>query len=493
MDSEDTIMASEELKAQGNAKYKEKDYNGAVGLYTEALGVDSGNASLYLNRAAAYLMLLQYKEASEDCNKAISIDAKLPKAYFRLGTALKGLGQINEAITSIDSGLLLDPLNTTAASEKNNLLLIIQQLNRAETFLQQKQYRQALIQIDSLLSNLGSNIYKLNMMKLRTLVELHRPEEALNLSNIIIRTANAGDIDLLKLRAQSLYLLNDMQNAIKHLQQAMRADPDNTELRLFLRKIKEMEEQKEIGNNAFKSGNYQDAINAWTSCVQIDTKNYSYNSKLFCNRANALMKLRRPEEAVRDCDRAINADQTYVKAYLRRAEAHYSIGTKESLTKCISDYEKLDELVSEREESELKGVNVRSKIKQAKIALKRASRKNLYNILGVRPDADDDEIKKAYRKMALKFHPDKQAGKSEPEAKEAVAKFKEIGEAYEILSDAEKRSRYDQGVEVEDIENPHASSGGHGHSTGGIDPNILFEMFMRQQGGGGGGMRFQHG
>ena len=89
-----------------------------------------------------------------------------------------------------------------------------------------------------------------------------------------------------------------------------------------------------------------------------------------------------------------------------------------------------------------------------------------------------------------RFHPDKQAGKSDAEKEEAETKFKALGEAYDCLSDPEKRSRYDQGVEVEDIDNPNAGAGGmhHGGGMHGIDPNIIFEMFMRQQMGGRGGM-----
>ncbi len=67
----------------------------------------------------------------------------------------------------------------------------------------------------------------------------------------------------------------------------------------------------------------------------------------------------------------------------------------------------------------------------------------------------------------------------------------DVAEAYEVLSDAEKKRRYDAGVDLEDLDNPHA---GHGHSHGGfggggmhgIDPELLFRMFMQQGGGGGG-------
>ena len=69
-----------------------------------------------------------------------------------------------------------------------------------------------------------------------------------------------------------------------------------------------------------------------------------------------------------------------------------------------------------------------------------ASEKDYYAILGVDKNADDDQLKKAYRKMAVKWHPDKNQDKKE----KAEAKFKEIGEAYDVLSDKNKRAIYDQ-------------------------------------------------
>lgn len=68
-----------------------------------------------------------------------------------------------------------------------------------------------------------------------------------------------------------------------------------------------------------------------------------------------------------------------------------------------------------------------------------ADKRDYYEVLGVQKGASDDEIKKAYRKMAKQYHPD-----LNPDDKNAEAKFKEVGEAYEILSDKQKRTRYDQ-------------------------------------------------
>ena len=93
------------------------------------------------------------------------------------------------------------------------------------------------------------------------------------------------------------------------------------------------------------------------------------------------------------------------------------------------------------------------------------AKRDYYDVLGVSKSADNKEIKKAYRKIAIKFHPDKNPGD-----KQAEEKFKEAAEAYEVLSNNEKRQRYDQFG--------HAGmKGGPGGFGGGMNMEDIFSQF----------------
>src|ERR1700722_14883463 len=101
-----------------------------------------------------------------------------------------------------------------------------------------------------------------------------------------------------------------------------------------------------------------------------------------------------------------------------------------------------------------------------------------YEVLGLARNAGQDEIKKAYRKSALKYHPDRNPGD-----KEAEKKFKEISEAYEVLSDEKKRQIYDQ-YGADALRGAAGAGGSHG---GYNSMEEALRTFMNAFGGGGGG------
>jgi DnaJ family protein B protein 4 len=105
---------------------------------------------------------------------------------------------------------------------------------------------------------------------------------------------------------------------------------------------------------------------------------------------------------------------------------------------------------------------------------------NYYKILGIEKKCTDDDVKKAYRKLAMLWHPDKHVQDSENDKKKAEDKFKEINKAYEILGNPEKRKQYDQFGE-------NAFSGSSGYQFN--NPNDMFNDFFKSFGAGGFGNR----
>lgn len=177
----------------------------------------------------------------------------------------------------------------------------------------------------------------------------------------------------------------------------------------------------------------------YTAALNIDPLNVFTNSKLYCNRATVCSKLKRNKDAVEDCSCAIKLDENYIKAYLRRAKCYMD---EEMYEEAVVDYEKVCQMQKTRENNQL--------LQEAKLELKKSKRKDYYKILGITKTASDDEIRKAYRKRALRHHPDRHSSADEETKKEEEKKFKEIGEAYAILSDPKKRDRYDTGQDLEE-------------------------------------------
>lgn len=101
------------------------------------------------------------------------------------------------------------------------------------------------------------------------------------------------------------------------------------------------------------------------------------------------------------------------------------------------------------------------------------SKRDFYEVLGVQKGADESELKSAYRKLAMKYHPDKN-----PDDKEAEAKFKEINEAYEVLSDDKKRQMYDQFGHAGVDPNQSAGFGGFEGFGGFQDMGDIFSQFF---------------
>nr|ABK92962.1 unknown [Populus trichocarpa] len=122
-------------------------------------------------------------------------------------------------------------------------------------------------------------------------------------------------------------------------------------------------------------------------------------------------------------------------------------------------------------------MSIREALMKAEKALKMSKRRDWYKILGISKTASVSEIKRAYKKLALQWHPDKNVDNRE----EAEAKFRDIAAAYEVLGDDDKRARYDRGEDMEDM---GMGGGGGGNPFGGGGQQFSFHFEGGFPGGG---------
>ncbi|KAM0278312.1 hypothetical protein ACHAQH_005231 [Verticillium albo-atrum] len=468
---------AEAYKAAGNKFFKEKDYKNAIVQYSKAVEMVPDSATYLSNRAAAYMSNGNYEAALDDCLRAVDLDGQNPKVLLRLARIYTSLGQPEEAILTFGR-IQPPPSAKDMAPAKEMLHHITAAKNALASGTAGSMVLHALDQAERQLGYTASKPRKWQIMRGEAHLKMGTVNalgEAQNIAMSLLRN-NSQDPEALVLRGRALYCQGDNDKAISHFRKALSCDPDMRDAVKWLRIVQKLERMKGEGNAEYKAGQWQSAIDKYTAALEIDPTNKGTNSKILQNRALCRSKLKEYDAAIADCERAIQLDPTYTKARKTKANA---LGSAERWEDAVKEWKSIQELDPEDR-------TIAKEIRKAELELKKSQRKDYYKILQIGKDADDTQIKKAYRKLAIVHHPDKN-----PNDEHAAERFKDIGEAYETLSDSQKRAAYDNGDDLMDPSDMFGGGGGGMHGGmggmhGGIDPEMLFNM-MGGMGGGGGG------
>jgi DnaJ family protein C protein 7 len=423
-------------------------------------------SSTYLsNRAAAYMAANRYMEALEDCKTAEELEPGSAKILHRSAKVYTALGRPREALDVYDR---IQPPAT--AKDKAPAINMSAHISQAEESLNSSTSGSMVLHaIDQAEKGLGFGVApprKWKLMRGEAYLKMGTVNslgDAQNVAMGLLR-ANNTDPEALVLRGRALYAQGENEKAMQHFRQALPCDPDFKDAVKYLRMVQKLDRMKEEGNTHFKAGRYQQALDIYTSALEVDPLNKGTNSKILNNRAMCYSKLKQWDLAIQDCDKAIQLDPSYTKARKTRAKA---LGEGGDWEEAVRAYKNIQEQHPEEP-------GIAKDLRNAELELKKSKRKDYYKILGIEKDASEHEIKKAYRKMAVIHHPDK--NRDDPEAE---ARFKDIQEAHETLSDPQKRERYDSGVDLMDPSEAFGGGfpGGMGGFGGGgvqIDPEMLF-------------------
>jgi len=463
LDADDSKVIAALKKNEGNKYYSAEDYTEALKLYSEAIFLDPKCAAYYGNRAAAYMMKKDYVKALEDARHAISLDSRFVKAHIRAAKCYLATGQTNNALQSLHQARELEPKSKVTLEELKKVQAMADIESQSASAYESGDYRKVQYCMRRLLEY-APDCLSYKALSAESLAMSGKYQDAQILANEILRK-DEHNLEALYVRGICFYYQDQTERAFNLFQSLLRTAPDFQKAKDCYKKAKSLESTKQSGNDAFRNQDYAKALELYTQALNIDPLNKVTNSKLYNNRGFANMKLNKHEDCISDCTKAIELDSTYIKAYLRRAKCYMDM---EQYEEAVRDYEKLTKMDHNQEYRQL--------LKNGKLELKKSKRKDYYKILNVAKDATEEEIKKSYKKEALKHHPDRHANANDEEKIQAEVKFKEVGEAYSVLGDKQKKMRYDSGQDLEE----------HGMDMGDFDPNIIFQSFF----GGGGGNSF---
>lgn len=383
------------------------------------------------------MMMSEYQLALADARASVRLDPQFEKGYFRMAKCCLAMGDLIGTEQAIKKFLELDATNQALKGEIQSLRQVRGLQESAQQCFDKEDYRTCVYHMDGALK-ISSACRKYQLLKAECLALLGRLTEAGDIA-ITIMQKEISNADAIFVRGLTLYYGDNLDKGIIHFERTLALDPDHKKAKIWRQKSKSLKEKKEKGNELFKNLKYREALAMYNEALTIDPLNKDTNSKLYYNRALVNTKLGNLNDAVTDCTEALKINEKYLKAILKRAKCHYDL---ENYEECVKDYENALKLE--------KTMEIRNLLRDAKLQLKKSKRKDYYKILGVSKNASDTEIKKAYRKRALVHHPDRHANASDQEKKEQEIKFKEVGEAYAILSDPSKKSRYDNGQDLDD-------------------------------------------
>lgn len=360
------------------------------------------------------------------------MNEKFAKAYNRLSKCYVALGQLADAASSLAKSCELEPTNAVNKKDMRALndLKITEKL--AHKAISEGNFDRAVTGLTQLLEFCYSSV-DLTCLKIESQLKAFKVEDAATFSAEVMKKPQfANNPRLLCWRGKVLIYNGADVIGKKHLQQAMSYDPDLKECMLLIKLSKKAAQMKEEAAEVFKAGKFEEAIERFQECLQLDELNAAYNSTLLLNIAICQAKIDKKDEAIRSLTTAVKYNPKYAKAYVKRGELYCDLG---EFNEAIRDF-------STASEYDSTGFGVQAKMKDAQERAKKAKRKDYYKILGVTKEDGDAVIKKAYKKAALKWHPDKNT-ESEEQRVKAEKMFKDVNEAFGVLSDTKKRSQYD--------------------------------------------------
>ncbi|PHZ12279.1 protein prenylyltransferase [Rhizopus microsporus ATCC 52813] len=491
------VSGSEERGAkyylqEGNQYLLSGKYNDAILSYDAAIQYDPNDYISYYKRATAYLSLGKTNPAIEDFSKILTLkpgfkQALLERAKLYLADGEYKLAKQDlEGVNQDDSTKLL--LSSISEAEKSSQI--------AQESFSHKQYDQC-IQHATRVIQISPQRSQWRTLRAQCHFGKGEIEEAVN-DLTRVSYLNPSDQELiLQLAKLNFYSLYEPDRATAQVKQCLHYDPEHKPCKSLFRQIKRFQKDLQKVVDAKQQQRFATAFNTLVGTstkkglvseldepfkalkAEMKIENLPKKLHLTCYELACQLSAEQKDSERIDtwCSAILKINPDHPDALAHLGELKLNNNDFEG---AVHDLEKAYEASGQQDH------RIRQLLNKAQQLLRQSKKRDYYKILDVSRDADPRTIKKAYRKKAYEWHPDKYSGNLDKDQVES--KMAEINQAYEVLSDPAKREQFDNGFDPFDPEagahqqnpfnfhggdNPfaHFAGGGHGFpfgSTGGF-------------------------
>lgn len=481
------------LRSSADEAFTSGDYQKASSLWAKVILAEPNNEENFYKRFRVYLKTNDYSKAMADLSSALVINPKMEKAlamrakyYVKMGACvdaekdyikLKSLNPSSKDLAHID-----DAKHCRHAMAEADKAIARGHQERAREHL-----NTALKYADLSPS--------LSLKRSQSYFASGMYRECISDAAKVLKM-QSDNIPALEVRGRAYYFTGEYESALTHFRTALKSDPEHKGCKDIYKLVKKGQSHITKAEEKRNKKDYEGQMKELQALIDVDPHHKLLRIRAKLDMAVTLRIQKKFAEAKKIVTEVLGIDDRLGKAHLLMA---YIMMDLEEWDPAVASANKARELLNELAQGSdgtvFDNINIHNSpaldtlggadeaSRRAEAGLKQSKQKDYYKILGVGRKATTKEIKKAYRDLAILWHPDKHIDETEKEA--ATKKFQLIAEAHEVLSDDESRRKYDLGEEV--FPNQGGDSGG-GRGGGGFQQHGFPGGFPF--GGGGGGQNF---
>ncbi|TPX63606.1 hypothetical protein SpCBS45565_g06506 [Spizellomyces sp. 'palustris'] len=455
-------------------------YNEALDSFDAAITQDPDNYLTYFRRAAVFLTLGRMGTALRDFTKVLQLKPDHHPALLQRTKLHIRQGALQDAIIDLDKYHTVNPGDAEVAQLQADIYHAQTNIKDAETAIKAAECDTAISHLTEALM-IVSHTTDLRLKRAECFLKTGDNEMAI--ADLTRVTKLDPDNTETYVRLSSLHLsLGEIEAALTNVKDCLRRDPDHKSCKRTFREIKKLDKALKSAQDAIANGAWKSVVSKLTSgdakssvVGQVEQLGASAKKRVYDMMCKSYAEMKDGKNALTWCSKVLDVNGDDVDALIYRAEAKILM---EDYEDAMRDYQKASQTSPH-------DPRIQSGFTKAQKLHKQSTSKDYYKVLGIPRSATKKEIKKAYRKMAQEWHPDKYSGDLPMDKVEK--RMSEINEAYEVLSDDELRKRFDMGDDPNDQGSHGGGSPFQGHpffQQGGFP-------FGFQQGGQGSGFQFK--